>query len=69
MVRLQRTNDATLGSRQTAKNPGLNPQNQGCNFCIHGIFNFGGSDFKRNIFGEKVVQTYIFDFISLKGLI
>ena len=49
-----------------AKTRGLNPQNWGCNISIHGIFNFGGSDFKRNIFGDKVVQTYTLVFISLK---
>ena len=56
----------TILYNSTRQNPGLNPQNRGCNFCIHGIFNFGGSDFKRNIFGKKVVQTYTLNFISLK---
>jgi hypothetical protein len=66
MVRLQRTNDATLGSRQTAKNGVLIPPKRGCNIINLGIFNFRGSNFKRNIFGEKVVQTYTLDLISLK---
>jgi len=66
MVRLQRTNDATLGSRQTAKNGVFIPQKWGCNILKLGIFNFGGSNFKRNIFGEKVVQTYTLNLISLK---
>ena len=52
--------------RQTAKNGVLIPPKRGCNIINLRIFNFGGSNFKRNIFGEKVVQTYTLDFISLK---
>lgn len=68
MVRLQRTNDATLGRRKTAKNGVLIPPNRGCNIINLGIFNFGGSNFKRNIFGEKVVQTYTFGFYKFESL-
>jgi len=50
----------------TPKTGVLIPPKRGCNIINPGIFNFGGSSFKRNIFGEKVVQTYTLEFISLK---